>query len=88
MRTAWLAANVINVWLEKGKSVTPRKLLGEEFFKESRSTSTLSPKEWEDHKQELKKMSDKHSQILKDIKSGKRKTKNVIQFVGAKERGK
>ena len=77
----------MNMWIPRDKpNLTPRKLLGEEFFKGSKTTSAMSLEEWEAEKQELKKMADKHSLILKDIRSGKRKTKSVIQFEGAKKK--
>ena len=77
----------MNMWIPRDKpNLTPRKLLGEEFFKGSKTTSAMSLKEWEIEKKALKTMADKHSQILKDIQSGKRKTKSVVQFAGAKKR--
>ena len=76
----------MNMWAPRDKSITPRKLLGEDFYKGSKTTSAMSLKEWTEEKKELKKMADKHSQILKEIRSGERKTKSVVQFAGAQKR--
>lgn len=77
----------MNVWIERGKSVTPQKLLGDKFFADTVATTTHKTEEgWKAHKKELKEVANFHSQILKDIKSGKRKTKNVVNFVGVKRK--
>jgi len=65
------------MWTERGKTITPEKLLGKDFLSEDKK---LTPLEQEAQKEQFKRMAKKHAKILKKIKAGEMKSKSAVKI--------
>nr|NIM59454.1 hypothetical protein [Candidatus Aminicenantes bacterium] len=78
-RTAWLASNIMNMWTERGKAITPEKLLGKGFMSKEKQ---VNKEEWQQQKDQLRDMAIKHRKILGRLKAGKLQSKPVTKTKG------
>ena len=67
----------MNMWTERGKTITPEKLLGKNFLAKDKK---LTKEEYLVQKKELEKMTKKHTKMLKRIKSGEMENKTAIKI--------
>ena len=69
LRTAWQASWIMNMWTAKGRSpITPKLLLGAEFFGNPEKSIYKNREEWEKHKAGIIKMARWHSKVLRTMK--------------------
>ena len=69
----------MNMWVAKGKTITPEKLLGSNFLSRDKK---LTKEDWENQKKQIKRMAKKHAVILKKIKAGEMKSKTATKTKG------
>ena len=75
---AWSNANQINIWLPKGKVITPQQLLGTSLSgTASKGKHPQTEEEFVAYKKDLKKVAKWHESILKQVREGKKVAKPV-----------
>jgi len=69
----------MNMWTERGKTITPEKLLGKDFLSKEKQ---LTEEEYKIRKEQMNEMAIKQRRILGRIKTGKMKTKQAAKTKG------
>lgn len=69
----------MNMWVERGKTITPEKLLGKNFLSKEKQ---LTEEEYKIQRKQLNEMAIKQRRILGRIKEGKMKTRQTPKTRG------